>query len=490
MCYAYLSDVDIQTTQMHHKFNSGESVVQHQKGFTQESTTTHDDTLRSLLAKSRWFSRGWTLQELLAPSKEIFFAKDWTQLGDRNHMAIWISDITRIHIRALRDRSTIWNFSIAQRMSWAANRLTTRIEDIAYCLLGVFDIHMFMLYREGAKAFKRLQEELIRSSDDQSILAWEQLVNGPQDLHSNAFAPSPSHFECCGSVTRTRRGWRALGSPYSLTNFGVSIRLPIIKTRESGMVMAGLNCGRHLRKRGYNTDFDPESDHRYFGTWIPLRHIAGYKFYRAHIPSSSVFLEESYPSIVNATQIDLFISATGSDTQYKPNLMSELRLLRSSSEPRPSGFLVVIGSGKLDPQIQLYEEARTLDSLVILTIKSRPRLGVSHEIVHHAGFTVILSAAWSLTHGPHSIQSTAIMDSGGDTARQVLQDPRWTEVFDATPIRQTSNAGTNLDVLHASLPGSQEKCDDAVPSIYIEKEILIDANNNPVIISHINFNGR
>lgn len=88
--------------------------------------------IRPIMSKSRWFTRGWTLQELLAPSELVFFAVDWSALGDRIGMADWVADITGIHIAALMDRSTIQHYSIAQRMSWAATRETTRSEDIAY----------------------------------------------------------------------------------------------------------------------------------------------------------------------------------------------------------------------------------------------------------------------------------------------------------------------------------------------------------------------
>lgn len=121
--------------------------------------------------KSRWYTRGWTLQELLAPNTVIFFDQNWVGIGDKTMLASQISDITKIHKGALMDRSTIHNYSIAQRMSWAADRETTRTEDIAYCLLGIFDINMPLLYGEGPKAFARLQQQIINVSPDQSILA-------------------------------------------------------------------------------------------------------------------------------------------------------------------------------------------------------------------------------------------------------------------------------------------------------------------------------
>ncbi|KAI1505822.1 heterokaryon incompatibility protein-domain-containing protein [Biscogniauxia marginata] len=193
-------------------------------------------------AQSRWFTRGWTLQELLAPSRVVFFDRQWGVLGDRKDLASLISDITRIHIRVLNDRSKIWDYSIAQRMSWAADRTTTRLEDIAYCLLGIFDINMPLLYGEGPKAFIRLQQEIIKISDDQSILAWDWLNSQDQPL-TPALAQSPSFFRSCGSIIRDTDIGR---SPYSITNIGISIEVPKVYTLLHDIILIGLNCSREL----------------------------------------------------------------------------------------------------------------------------------------------------------------------------------------------------------------------------------------------------
>ncbi|KAH7064401.1 heterokaryon incompatibility protein-domain-containing protein [Paraphoma chrysanthemicola] len=119
----------------------------------------------------RWFSRGWTLQELVASPNLQFFASDWTLLGSKSSYCEQLASITGIHAQALIDKP-IESFSIAQRMSWASSRSTTRPEDIAYCLLGLFDVNMPLLYGEGAqKAFLRLQEGIMKDSDDQSLFA-------------------------------------------------------------------------------------------------------------------------------------------------------------------------------------------------------------------------------------------------------------------------------------------------------------------------------
>ena len=152
---------------------------------------------------SRWFSRGWTLQELLAPRKVIFFSREWKPIGTRETLKARISRTTKIHEDALTgDVSEIRKFSVAQRMSWASPRTTTRSEDVAYCVLGLFNVNMPLLYGEGKKAFIRLQEEIMKDSDDQSIFSWQRPAGS--DL-CGMLAPAPSNFR-----PPAARSWSAL----------------------------------------------------------------------------------------------------------------------------------------------------------------------------------------------------------------------------------------------------------------------------------------
>ena len=122
---------------------------------------------------SRWHSRGWTLQELLAPALAVFFSQEWKKIGTKYDLRFPLSECTGINVEYLtRERDFRIDASIARRMSWAAERETTRVEDEAYCLLGLFDINMPTLYGEGRKAFHRLQAELVKQSIDTTLFAW------------------------------------------------------------------------------------------------------------------------------------------------------------------------------------------------------------------------------------------------------------------------------------------------------------------------------
>ncbi|KAK0750574.1 heterokaryon incompatibility protein-domain-containing protein, partial [Schizothecium vesticola] len=138
--------------------------------------TTWEDLDSARDTPPRWFTRGWTLQELIAPSNVRFYDSTWTFRGSKADKGVLphLSSITAINQNILRDGSedALRGICLAQRMSWASRRETTRTEDTAYCLLGIFQINMPLLYGEGSRAFKRLQEEIIKNTTDLSILAW------------------------------------------------------------------------------------------------------------------------------------------------------------------------------------------------------------------------------------------------------------------------------------------------------------------------------
>ena len=126
----------------------------------------------SAFRKSRWHLRGWTLQELIAPAVVIFVSKTWDRLGTKAELAELLEGVTRIPQRILTRKEYYCNTSVANRMLWAAKRRTTRAEDQAYCLMGLFDVTMPIIYGEGARAFQRLQQKIMKHGFDMSLFAW------------------------------------------------------------------------------------------------------------------------------------------------------------------------------------------------------------------------------------------------------------------------------------------------------------------------------
>ncbi|KAI1789888.1 hypothetical protein LXA43DRAFT_1095969 [Ganoderma leucocontextum] len=161
---------------------------------------------------SRWHRRGWTLQELIAPKKLVFLSCDWLVLGSKAALAPLVEDATGISTSVLMFEEPLSAVPVARRMSWAASRETTRAEDRAYSLFGIFNVQLPTIYGEGGeKAFVRLQEEILRHIPDQSIFAWglrpfpsndtlrilPRFMNGPFSATKRhaLLASSPSDFQ-------------------------------------------------------------------------------------------------------------------------------------------------------------------------------------------------------------------------------------------------------------------------------------------------------
>ncbi|KAH6627473.1 hypothetical protein F5144DRAFT_593683 [Chaetomium tenue] len=150
ICYVYLSDVA-------------------------SGLTNHSFALQ--FRKSKWFTRGAGLSDT-------------------------ISDITGINPKFLgndrqaeaRIQSLLAQASVAERMSWASARQTTRVEDIAYSPLGIFSVNMPLLYGEGENAFLRLQHTIAGQSSDQRLFAWRHQHPDPDNKISGIFAASPNAF--------------------------------------------------------------------------------------------------------------------------------------------------------------------------------------------------------------------------------------------------------------------------------------------------------
>ena len=124
------------------------------------------------LKRCAWFRRGWTLQELVAPRDVVFLDREWRFYGTKLELADTLARITGINSAILTHQRSLSEVCIAERMSWASHRETTRVEDKAYALLGIFDISMPIIYGEGNRAFLRLQMEIMQQIPDQTLFVW------------------------------------------------------------------------------------------------------------------------------------------------------------------------------------------------------------------------------------------------------------------------------------------------------------------------------
>ncbi|RDX47125.1 HET-domain-containing protein [Lentinus brumalis] len=239
--------------------------------------------------RSIWFQRGWTLQELIAPRFLVFLSSSWGVIGTKADLAELLEKHFRIPATVLRLQMSHTEFSIAQRMSWFQKRKTTRLEDEAYCLLGLFEIHMPPLYGEGRNAFRRLQEEIMKQSADTTLFAWLGIwAKSPKGC---LFAASPADFRAYRKAqevvyTPPRRTAdathkdSALGVPadvnkmtFAVTPTGIRANIPIFQW--DGQTFADLywSSASSFHRISYRVG-DPrltgiDADGKYFGVRPP-----------------------------------------------------------------------------------------------------------------------------------------------------------------------------------------------------------------------------
>ncbi|KAI0481645.1 heterokaryon incompatibility protein-domain-containing protein [Xylaria cf. heliscus] len=183
------------------------------------------------LRHSRWFTRGWTLQELIAPKTVYFFDSHWNKRGTKEDFIEELSKITKISKYVLGHEQPLSTATVAQKMSWAAGRKTTRVEDQAYCLLGIFDVNMPLLYGEEEKAFRRLQYEIIGRTADLSIFAWclspppAEVARDKERVYCGILAASPDVFAGCTTLSKIpHRMYRE----FSVSNIGIRTKIHVL----------------------------------------------------------------------------------------------------------------------------------------------------------------------------------------------------------------------------------------------------------------------
>jgi hypothetical protein len=187
-----------------------------------EFESEHDDSL----SKSVWFTRGWTLQELIAPKRLTFYSKSWKEMGTKEQLCTQVSAASGIADTVLWSRDMLNSVSISEKMSWAARRVTTRPEDEAYSLMGIFGVNMATLYGEGrSNAFRRLQLEIMQNSSDHTLFAWNLMI-----ATGDMLAPSVSCF-ADGADYEPSVYHKSLSQDlmpnYEMTNAGLRIQLPL-----------------------------------------------------------------------------------------------------------------------------------------------------------------------------------------------------------------------------------------------------------------------
>lgn len=248
-----------------------------------------EDALRAC----RWFTRGWCLQELLAPRRVEFVDSKWKNIGSKTVLASIISNITLVPVDILTGHASINSLPVAKKLSWAANRQTTRTEDIAYCLLGILQINMPILYGEGPMAFIRLQEEITKHSNDLSLFAALEMDthHHTSQPYRSLFAESPRDFLLCCDLVYTRNDTYQ-NDAYALTNRGIHFSQVNLQVDfERGLYVLLLNC-----KHASSTESDLGIRIQQVGPNLYVR--CDKRFRPKKTFKSKAYVQKSFPTVV------------------------------------------------------------------------------------------------------------------------------------------------------------------------------------------------
>jgi hypothetical protein len=266
----------------------------------------------SMFRRSRWFTRGWKLQELIAPSTVIFFDTAWKEIGSKNSLGSIIFEVTMVPQEVLSGHWSPDDFSVGQRMSWASRRQTTRVEDLSYSLMGLFQINMPLLYGEGESAFQRLQEAILSRFADHTIFAWKEPTPSGRTGHGyeskldfGLLASSPAAFTDSFDIMNY---WRSSSRPIALTNRGISLQI-LLKPLGFHIYLGILDCRNRQTYEPHTLAIKLQGTYDLFG-------LAGNnQLFRTE--SDKIFLVET-KDLEGLELKDIYISHNNFSTFIKP----------------------------------------------------------------------------------------------------------------------------------------------------------------------------
>ncbi|OJT09120.1 Vegetative incompatibility protein HET-E-1 [Trametes pubescens] len=194
ICIAYLADVD--DPHLVVPGSKGQIRLQCLVAGRPGNPIGRDTVFHTQFRGSQWFKRGWTLQELIAPRSVLFVCRTWRPFGTKQSFADVIEEVTGITPAILTHAASVDSVSVAMRMSWASDRVTTREEDRAYSLMGIFGVNLPTIYGEGGFAFVRLQEEILKRVPDETLFIWGRaLTQGTEQTRRQRTLGVPSSMQ-------------------------------------------------------------------------------------------------------------------------------------------------------------------------------------------------------------------------------------------------------------------------------------------------------
>lgn len=443
--------------------------------YLQDVTKQYDgdsaDDFYNTCRESRWFTRGWTLQELIAPEDVIFCDAKWSYLGSKEHdqhIQRALSLITGVDVRVLDGSLKPSEIGVAERMKWAARRQTTRLEDKAYCLMGIFDVNMPLLYGEGGRAFIRLQEQILSASDDQSIFLWNhsaaEVADRPAQFHG-LLAESPEVFANVAEHYRPLPPAMTRGSmTWQVTNQGLRATLLLRP------IASGKNYEQHDEYHAVLECTARDGDETYWSPTIRLRRLYGDQFARVDSYFVATVPTPSFDGEAKSFELDswetIFVKRL---PQYAiADCLVSFENVRSPDEANEDSCLIedVWPSKHWDPEAARLKISPTTDSQLAGLFRFRGGVTAGDSSACTVDLAIYLTAesarAWKVR---------AMFRQGQDTIRQAAQSANKHFLSNTKGRRNHAHQGLALP-FHNDDKIWSDSCDDLQMMIQVEERQL------------------
>lgn len=267
------------------------------------------------------------------------------------------------------------------------------------------------------------------TSDDHSIFAWD-LQDDVTQVCPGVLATSPKAFLSCGSVVKHDSLWRF---PFSVTNLGISIELPLIESWYEGIDLVELNCARELRGYGDTLDILPgrRTICRRVKVWIFLRHVQHNIYQRVHLPASTILLQPSYINSIKQAKTALLIEIKRSPEGHsvpppEPLIPAPQKSMHNSLFS--SGIMITFGWGTKN-RFNRYDPAFSPGKFYSQVLKGRSPMGISHQLVSNQNFSLLFSVAWNLSMQPQHWTHSVFVDPEGKISSSIINGDKWKWLF-------------------------------------------------------------
>ncbi|KAI0143439.1 hypothetical protein GGR57DRAFT_518795 [Xylariaceae sp. FL1272] len=304
---------------------------------------------------------------------------------------------------------------------------------------------MPLLYGEKDKAFIRLQHEIVKVSDDHSILTWD--INDSTDPPvSGAFAPTPGNFRYCGSIVPDED---LRSKPIATTSMGISMTVSLMETQSPGILYARLNCVEEFRGVCSSKSDRPIPTQKKCNIWIPIRSTSHLNYFRIHHPVPKMYLSSLYGARIPKISALILLGTNPSQFGYWWDLQKHhVQTVPTISLPQRSGLVVSVGCGQTQPVTGMFSKVYHFGRIFNAPLRAQGYSALSHQLVASGSFAIVISVFWNRSLSPEDWNYTILADGDLSQLSHLASLSEWACLFQAGRHHHPAHCCTSASSLH------------------------------------------